>query len=135
MKSNWASLPKSVQAGLSHKDAGKFIPKVVITDSQTNKNLLSIRYEDWKNESKTMKKVDSYFEAIEKEKSDEQDKKLAEKRKYYSWKNFEGKIIQAQFVQLSNQTVTLKMRSGKTVNYALDKLNTESQALAKSIKN
>ncbi len=82
-----------------------------------------------------MKKVDSYFEAIEKEKSDEQDKKLAEKRKYYSWKNFEGKIIQAQFVQLSNQTVTLKMRSGKTVNYALDKLNTESQALAKSIKN
>lgn len=134
VKTNWSSLPKSAQTGLRHKDAGKYIPKVAITDSQAKQHLLSIRYEDWKEGSKAMRRVDNYFEAIEQKKADELEKELAKKRKFYSWKNFEGKVIQAQFVQLADQTVTIKLRSGKTVNYALDKLNTESQELAKSLK-
>lgn len=49
-----------------------------------------------------------------------------------SWTNFEGKTIKAGFVRLEGETVILRLPiNGKEVPYALSKLDSASQQLAK----
>ncbi len=100
------------------------------------KHLLSVRYEAWKESSKAMRSIKKSLKEQEVEAQETaQEIAAANKPVYHQWKNAEGKTITAQFVKLSDDNVTLKMRSGKQVNYPMGKLNTASQDLAKSLVN
>ncbi len=132
-KDSWSSLPKIVQFGLTHKDAGKYLPKTTITDAGLEYHVLSVRYESWKEESKTMRHIKKQLKES-KLKLDDLKKKSAPKAPpFQTWTNAEGKKIKAQFVGLSGSDVTLKIPSGKKVSYPLDKLSESSQKLAKSL--
>jgi len=45
------------------------------------------------------------------------------------WTNIEGKTIRATLVEKKDKSVMLKLESGKTVEYPLDKLSAESKAM------
>ncbi len=134
-KDDWNALPKAVQTGLSHEDAGRFIPKITFTDIKTRKHILSVKYEDWRESSKTMERIkESLKEEEPKQPAFKKEPKPKPKiRQYRTWKNIEGKKIRAQFVGLSDGIVTLKILSGKKTKYPLHKLSDDSQSLAKSL--
>lgn len=50
----------------------------------------------------------------------------------HSWTNYAGNTIEASFVRLEGTNVIIHM-NGQDIPYALDKLNPESQALAKKL--
>lgn len=55
------------------------------------------------------------------------------KEKFLTWTNTEGKAIEARFVRIAGDAVTLLMKDGKSYNYPLAKLNEESQSQAKKL--
>jgi len=57
----------------------------------------------------------------------------SEKDKFLSWTNTEGKSIEAKFVRMAGDAVTLMMKDGKSYNYPLAKLDEASQAQAKKL--
>ena len=130
---NWDLLPDSAKKGLDSKLAGRLIPKVAITDSEAENYLLSVKYEEWKEESKAMRRVRGKLKEVKSQKSMIGEKSTSESQKYHVWVNFKGRKIEAQFVKGGDEDVVLKLRSGKTVNYKLEKLNADSQKLAKSL--
>ena len=99
------------------------------------KHLLSVRYEAWKESSKAMRNIKKSLKAQKAEAQETAQEIAANKPVYHQWKNTEDKTITAQFVKLSDDNVTLKMRSGKQVDYPMVKLNSASQDLAKSLVN
>lgn len=52
---------------------------------------------------------------------------------FLTWTNTEGREIEARFVKLDDETVTLVMKDGKSYPYPLIKLSAESQAQAKKM--
>ncbi len=52
---------------------------------------------------------------------------------FRAWTNTEGRQIEARFVKLEGETVTLVMKNGTSYPYPLSKLSAESQSLAKSL--
>ncbi len=52
---------------------------------------------------------------------------------FLTWTNTEGREIEARFVKLAGEAVTLVMRDGKSYPYPLTKLSAESQAQAKKL--
>jgi hypothetical protein len=46
----------------------------------------------------------------------------------YDWTNTEGKTIRAALIEKKENSVILKLESGKTVEYPLEKLSTETKA-------
>ena len=120
-----------MKSGLSHEDAGKFIPKVTFTDSKVEKYLLSVRYEDWEEESKLIRSVKKSLKNISSTESSPSPK--SKTQKYQEWINLEGKTIKAKYVNLEDGFVSLIMTSGSTVKYPLNKLSEDSQNLARSL--
>ncbi|MCB1061456.1 MAG: hypothetical protein KDN20_00885 [Verrucomicrobiae bacterium] len=56
-----------------------------------------------------------------------------EKLKFHSWTNTAGTVIEARFVRLTGDAVTVVMKDGKSYNVPLAKLSAESQTLAKKL--
>ena len=56
-----------------------------------------------------------------------------EKLKFHSWTNTTGTVIEARFVRLTGDAVTVVMKDGKSYNVPLAKLSAESQTLAKKL--
>lgn len=52
---------------------------------------------------------------------------------FYSWRNSDGKEIKARFAGVSGQNVELLLANGVKYSYPLDKLDSESQALAREL--
>ncbi len=52
---------------------------------------------------------------------------------FHSWRNSGGKEIKARFAGLAGQKVELLLANGVKYSYPLDKLDTESQALAREL--
>jgi hypothetical protein len=52
---------------------------------------------------------------------------------FHSWRNSDGKEIKARFAGLLDQKVELLLANGVKYSYPLDKLNPESQALAREL--
>lgn len=132
-KKDWNLLPLAVKNGLNHADAGKFIPKVALIDPESGNHLLSVRYEDWSEASKTMRRVKKSLKEIETQNSLSEEETKSTDTAYHEWSNFEGKRMTAQFIKLDQEFLVLKMSSGKEVNYPLDKLSEASQELAASL--
>jgi hypothetical protein len=57
----------------------------------------------------------------------------AQNAAYLLWKNTEGREIEARFLRLDADKVTLVMRDGKSYPYPLAKLSVESQAQARKL--
>ncbi len=56
-----------------------------------------------------------------------------ERQKYHDWTNTAGKVIEARFVRLVDESVTLVMRDGKSYEVPLASLSPESRDLAKRL--
>lgn len=56
-----------------------------------------------------------------------------EKAKFLTWTNTEGQEIEARFVRIAGDAVTLLTKNGKSYNYPLEKLSADSQAQAKKL--
>jgi len=132
-KSDWAGLPKAVKTGLSHADAGKFIPKVTFTDIDAQKHILSVRYESWNEESKLVREIKKTLKEEESNNITSAEPSKSKPQQYLEWKNLEGKAIKAKYVKLEDDLVTLILVSGSTVKYPINKLTEDSQKLAKSL--
>ncbi len=53
--------------------------------------------------------------------------------KFHSWTNTEGRAIEARFLRLVDEAVTLVMRDGKSYQVPLATLSADSQALARKL--
>ena len=149
-KGDFSKLPGSVQTALNHKDLGRIIPKVVVMDKDLSSDIAKVKYEDWKDESKTLRRVK---EAIKEHKEEASNKNPSRSNvdikadtketgqttgsrgsgKLLVWTNTQGKKVTAWFVKYNEDSVTLKTVSGKKVDYPLDKLSEESRSLAQSL--
>lgn len=56
-----------------------------------------------------------------------------EKLKFHAWTNTSGTAIEARFVRLTGDAVTVVMKDGKSYNVPLEKLSADSQILAKKL--
>ncbi len=56
-----------------------------------------------------------------------------ERLKFHPWTNLEGKVIEARFVRLTGEAVTVVMQDNKSYEVPLAKLSPESQALARRL--
>lgn len=56
-----------------------------------------------------------------------------ERQKFHAWTNQGGATIEARFVRLVDDAVTVVMKNGKSYNISLETLSTDSQALARRL--
>lgn len=52
---------------------------------------------------------------------------------YFDWTNIEGKVIEAKYSGLEGEAVKITMKNGRSFTVPLDKLSTESAALARKL--
>ncbi len=71
-----------MRAGLTHKDAGEFVPKTTFTDHKIEKHLLSVRYEDWGKSSKTVRRIKKFLKEHAPEQTTQTEKEENEEPQY-----------------------------------------------------
>jgi|GEM_PF-465113 len=136
-KDSYSKMPTIVQKGLSSEKAGRFIPKVVVTDTAVENSLAVIPYETLKSDAKKA------FREVFKTASGDSDGGsgtngyvgLAPRTTFSqeNWTSADGRTIRATFVRLTGDDVTLTLANGKAATLSLDKFAEDSQKRAKEL--
>lgn len=122
---------------LNSKEAGRFIPILVMTTADGEKGVGAVAYELLKEDArKAAREMRKRFSALPKESDKEpeetaEDELLAEEQE---WTNLQGKTIRAAVMKIDDDTVQFLINK-KTVEYPLDKLSEESRNQLKELAN
>ncbi|MBK1791422.1 hypothetical protein [Persicirhabdus sediminis] len=129
-------LSVEVRKGFANAESGKTIPKTSITNADGSKYLFAIRYEQWKDDSKTMREVRTKLEAIDvmsgvsSSSSSSSASTSSSKAVFEKWKNIQGKEIEAKLEGVEGGNAVFRLTTGKKVDYPLNKLDAASRKRA-----
>ena len=133
-KDNSASFPKGVLDAFKMEGAGKFIPKLAITNSSGEEAIAIVGYETLKVDAKGA--IRDALKASEPEEA-ESASALADRPSFSqeNWTSSEGATIAATFRSLDGENLTLILADGRTTVLPLARLSEESQTRAKELAN
>lgn len=128
-------MPPVARDLLNSKEAGKFIPILVMTTADGEKGVGAVAYERLKDDArKAAREMRRRFSDLAKE-SDEEPEEAAEPQlvaEEQEWTNLQGKTIRAAVVKIDDAKVQFLINK-KTVEYPLDKLSEQSRNQLKEL--
>lgn len=128
-------MPPVARDLLNSKEAGKFIPILVMTTADGEKGVGAVAYERLKDDArKAAREMRRRFSDLAKE-SDEEPEETAEPQlvaEEQEWTNLQGKTIRAAVVKIDDAKVQFLINK-KTVEYPLDKLSEQSRNQLKEL--
>ena len=124
-KDSQSDFPKAVQGLISSPEAGKFIPKLALTDSAASEPIGVISYKALKADARDA--LRDVFKAAEPE--EEAVSKVSFSPE--SWTSADGRELTATFRSLSGDQVTLILEKGTSTSLPLSRLSAKSQERAK----
>ena len=126
-KDAWKSLPSSVKKAFNSEEAGKYLPKLVVTQPDGQAVVQVTGYTELKadarKKARELKKTELVSKSgISDEGSDD----------FQTWTNTDGKAITAQLLSCTSETATFKMEDGRELDYPLAQLNEASRKRARA---
>jgi hypothetical protein len=130
-KTDWEKIPIPVRNAIRSPEAGKYIPKLIVTDSTASNVVGVVGYTDLKGDKalnavkRKLKEIKASIPALTASTVNSLASASME-----PWTNTEGKTITAAYVSATSTAITLKLQNGSTVVVPMEKLSADSQKRA-----
>lgn len=127
-------MPLAAKKLANSKEAGKFIPKLLVTSADGKKPIGAVTYEQLKDDAR--KAARAMRKKIEQAKTEDEETESAAHSKFLApeqeWTNAQGKTIRAAVVSVAGGSVEFLMK-GKQVTYPMSKLSDSSKQKLESL--